>query len=476
MLLLMIVQHWSAFQKPPMSVHTWRQCLTLAVARNFHEESMNILRPRVDQRLDTDGITGMQFPSYEYVLALVYQLTGEKILVSRIFSLLLVFGSSIALYRIVLILKANQILAYCTAWLLPWSPDIFYHSVNALPDILALCAAMWSFFFYFKWRRVERDSQLWIGLLLITLAGLTKIQFLAFGIPLAIHAIFDLKNQKLEKREFVKLILGAMTGIGIVLSWYTYARILRANSGLLDVGLVLNPADSFSEGLSILIGNLISDLPELLLNYASFSLFLIGVYHVLKSRKALSPWRIAFMVWILALGMYHLIELDQMKDHAYYMMPYILPLLLVCSEGIEYLLRRSKIVLLILLVAQLLLAEIRIAHRWDEKNRYVPYELTNTEKLAILKSIPKEGLSIVGPDISGVNYFYFLDREGFSFAQTKDLSDITNGEMKIDNFISRGARYLFTSDTQITSNPLFLNRSDSTLSVGNFSVLFLNKD
>lgn len=48
----------------------------MAVARNFYEEDMNILRPRVDRRADTDGITGMQFPSYEWLVVGSYQLLG----------------------------------------------------------------------------------------------------------------------------------------------------------------------------------------------------------------------------------------------------------------------------------------------------------------------------------------------------------------------------------------------------------------
>lgn len=57
------------FSLPPASVHVWRQCNTMAVARNFYEESMNILQPRVDRRNATNGVTGMQFPSYEWLVA-----------------------------------------------------------------------------------------------------------------------------------------------------------------------------------------------------------------------------------------------------------------------------------------------------------------------------------------------------------------------------------------------------------------------
>ena len=37
---------------------------------------MNILQPRVDRRNATNGVTGMQFPSYEWLVAGGYQLFG----------------------------------------------------------------------------------------------------------------------------------------------------------------------------------------------------------------------------------------------------------------------------------------------------------------------------------------------------------------------------------------------------------------
>ena len=83
--------HLPFLNRPPESQHGWRQCSTLAVARNFYQEEMNPFRPRVDQRFQSDGVTGMHFPSYEYVLAGIYHLTGEKYWVHRCYSFLILF-------------------------------------------------------------------------------------------------------------------------------------------------------------------------------------------------------------------------------------------------------------------------------------------------------------------------------------------------------------------------------------------------
>ena len=45
--------HVKYIDLPPVGFHQWRQTQTLSVARNYYEEGMNILQPRVDNRGDT---------------------------------------------------------------------------------------------------------------------------------------------------------------------------------------------------------------------------------------------------------------------------------------------------------------------------------------------------------------------------------------------------------------------------------------
>jgi hypothetical protein len=96
--------HLPFMNLPPQSIHVWRQCSTLAVARNFYEEDMNILKPRLDDRMDRDGVTGMQFPSYEYLVALGYELFGEHNWVYRSVSFPIYCLGSWVIYELFFIL------------------------------------------------------------------------------------------------------------------------------------------------------------------------------------------------------------------------------------------------------------------------------------------------------------------------------------------------------------------------------------
>lgn len=93
---------------PPCSIHVWRQCNTLAVAQNFHDESFNILEPRVDRRFEADGITGTAFPIYEWILALIYKVTRIHYWGHCLLSLFITIAAIIFLivfYRILLLIN-----------------------------------------------------------------------------------------------------------------------------------------------------------------------------------------------------------------------------------------------------------------------------------------------------------------------------------------------------------------------------------
>ncbi len=55
---------------------SWRECDYAAVARNFHREGMNILRPRIDWRGDGPGFAEMELPVLPWAMAALYKVFG----------------------------------------------------------------------------------------------------------------------------------------------------------------------------------------------------------------------------------------------------------------------------------------------------------------------------------------------------------------------------------------------------------------
>ncbi len=450
---LIIVSHAAFLTLPPKSMHLWRQCNTLAMARNLFEEGMNPLLPRVDNRLDTDGITGSQFPSFEFGLASLYWITGEQFWVQRSYCLLLAIFGMLGMYALAKQLTGNRLFSVLVAWTYAWSPLLFYYSITALPDDLALPCSIWGLFFFLKWVEQwvihEQNNTVWMigSLVLLTLTGLTKIQYLAVGFFMATY--LGLQKDKLRLSHWL-----VFSGFGIIccalsITWYLYANYLIEISGLKDFGLEFKPEDNFRRGLSTLFSNLTQNLPESLLNYASFGLLLAGCFYLFHSRNGNRTIRMSLFSWSLAFCCYHIIELRQMEYHDYYMMAYLPLLALASAYGAWHLFQTKwKHYALLLVLIQPALAFVRIVpsrfltEETDDKQVFYQQEPLNR----LQHCVPQNALCVVGPDDSRCIYFYFLNKKGFGFGQ----EGIQGAQLK--EYIQRGARYLYISENQIAEN------------------------
>lgn len=469
--------HAPFFQLPPSSLHVWRQCNTMAVARNFYEESMDILKPRVDRRNATDGVTGMQFPSYEWLVAGGYQLFGFHEALPRLLNWVIYMLGVVAFYHLVKQMSGIVWVGAVGAWGLAWSPELFYHGINALPDVLALTASIAGLFWFGRWRESRQVSYLMLSLLAVTLGGLTKLQYLVVGFPIAVFVLRDLLQRRYSWVELCELLSYAIVAVGVTLAWYAYALRLIARSGLTDFGLETRPATDVATALFILQRNLISDLPEVLLGYGSLLLFVVGLWRLVRHAPFWHPWFGPGLAWGLALLAYYFIELNQMRNHAYYLLPLLPVLLLLAAWGGAWLQRfpRARPLLLVALLVQPLWAVARIDWgRWVHHSPDVPLELFNpASRAALEKATPAGALCVVGPDDSGCIDFYFLHKKGFGFDQPGQLTAIgyTSGHPYLADCVAEGARYLYINDTTSLRDARVLPYLDREITrVGNFRV------
>lgn len=467
----------------PRSVHVWRQANTLAVARNFAQEDMDILNPRVDRRLDSNGVTGMQFPSYEYIVAVGYKLFGIHNWVHRLISLLISFWGAFGMYLLAKYLIKNDIAAGFAGLAYLFSPDLYYFGFSALPDILALACSVWGLYYFIKWfigsstnslpdtRYPILDSSYITSLFLISMAGLTKIQFLAIGFFIAPYVLM---NADIAKKRIISLVIFGITACAIPLLWYRRSVALIKSSGLEDFGITFRPESDWKKGLSTITQNLVSDLPDLLLNYASYVLFIIGIYFFFKNRFWKSKWFLPMGLWTTALIAYHIIELAQMNVHSYYMMPYLPVLFLIVAYGVKHfsLKNPNSLLLVILLIISPILTGLRIIpSRFTKTNPGIPLELYNSNtRTELINAAPQNALCIVGPDISGCIYFYHLEKKGFGFNDLSELNQNLGNETRIENYIHRGATYLYTNDSSALQRDEILKHFELVKNVESFYV------
>jgi hypothetical protein len=480
LLFLNILIHLPFLSFPPLSIHTWKQCNIMATSRNFYEEDMNILKPRVDRRLDTDGVTGMHFPLYENLVAMLWKITGFNETVPRVFTLIIFSFCIWVFYELCFIIFRSGFMAAVGAWSLCWSPELFYHSINALPDILAFASALSGLYFFLKWDDSRKIHFIFWAILFTTIAGLTKLPNLIIGFPIAAIVIKGLIQKKYISRDFLLLALFALVSLGISFTWYFYSIKLQEDSGLMDFALFVKPLEDWTKALPILERNLISDMIELFLNFAGFALFCFGLLSIFKNKKWHSVWFIPVMAWIAGMLIHYLINLRMMDVHQYYLIP-LFPVLFFCAAlGANYLLEKKYTIFLVLLLCiQPVLAAIRIIPpRWINANKSEPHEFYNkTLRAELENATPLKDLIITGPEDSGCILFYFLHKKGFGFLYPTELLELQpNKKTKIKDYIDRGAKYLYTNNPEVYNNNNLKPYFGRTIKVvGSFRVIELKQ-
>lgn len=465
-IILNFILHVFFMDRPPNSVHTWRQSHTLAVARNFYEEDMNIFKPRVDNRKLTNGVTGMQFPSMEYVFALAYHITGERFWVARFLTWCMFIAGALGLFAWIKAWLNNENIAYYSTVIFMFIPELFYHCINPLPDILALSASIWALYFYVKFQQNKTWQNILFCTFFATLSGLTKIQYLAIGFFMI--TIFFMRIRSYSWLDLLKLSIFGIITVSVSILWYRYAIHLIRSSGLSDFGLETRPAKEWKVIQEILEQNIISDLPELLLGFTSFILFVYGLFHI-RTVIRQKLYFIPMLVWSIALILYHAIELSQMKYHQYYMMPYLPVLALIAGYGMQKITQSSKKWLryagYMCFYLVPVIAVIRIyPARWIIKDHYLPDELyyTNSQQ-ELRKSVPDTALCLIGPDASGAIFPYMLHKKG---AVVLQCGDIITEFKKYQPYI----QYLYWYEKECQLPTEIAAQTTLIRKVGNFSV------
>ncbi len=447
--------HSPHFRKDIMSFHSWRQTQTQATINNFYEEDSNILNPRRLARGAGDGIKRMEFPLMQWLIASSYHLFGQSVMVSRLFMFLLSLLGILGMYRLLLALFSKPLLAAIGAWAFTFSPSFYFYSINPQPDLMALSATLWGAAFFFDWHRQQKAMQLWLAALFLAIGTLCKLPFGAYYLLPMVYFLKQWRNSiKPKNLEAAAVFLVFAL---FPLAWYLWV-IPQWDDNPIIWGMLENQS-AFSKLLYYLQFNLISTLPELLLNYGSVAFFLAGFYFM-KKRKAFQNNRfdplLGVSITVLA---YYLFEANAIAQvHDYYLFPFLPLLFILVGYGAYHLLQQQAqfwryFVGFALLILPLT-CYLRMKDRWNpDSPGFNPDLLTYKKELAT--AVPAEALVISGYDVSSCIFLYYIDKKGWSF---------TDGHLsgaQLDERIAQGAEYLYIDEASYTERAEVQARLDT---------------
>ena len=217
--LISLGMHFNHFRKDLMSFHVWRQTQTQTTIDNFYKEDMNILHPRINDRGEGDGIFRMEFPLEQWLVACLYKVFGQDLIITRIFMFVTGLFAVWGMYHLFFALFRIELPALAVAWAFNFSPSFYYYTINPLPDNLALCLSIWGMRAFFYWVHNRKMNLVWISGLLLATGALCKLPFiLYFSVPV-IYSIFQKYLQK-NKSFSAKAVFLHLLFLILPLSWY----------------------------------------------------------------------------------------------------------------------------------------------------------------------------------------------------------------------------------------------------------------
>jgi hypothetical protein len=464
--------HYRHFSKELIGIHAWRQTQTQSTINNFSEEDMNILNPRRNERGNGDGIFRMEFPVMQWLTAATFKVFGNHLIITRIFMFIIGILSVLGMYNLLKALFQNDIIAVIGAWAFNFSPSFYYYTINPLPDNLALCCSLWGIAFFFSWIRKNNWFLLPVSGLLLSLGTLCKLPFILYYlVPLTYFILISGRQKPLKSH--VMNIFNVFIFLIFPLSWYIAVIPQWHGNGI--VKGVLDNKFPYMDILDYLQHNLISTLPELLLNYGSVLFYIAGFYFLIKRKSFKNKMFPVLAIWSLGILAYFLFEINMIaKIHDYYLFPFYPVLFILVSYGAYNLLNLEKrffryLTMLLLLILPLT-AFLRMQNRWDTNSPGFNKDLLEY-KIELRKAAPKNALCVIGNDQSHFIFFYYIDKKGWGF--DNDNLDAQNLKM----MIREGAEYLYTDSRAIENKKEIVQMFDTLiLEKGTVKVYRLKKD
>jgi hypothetical protein len=363
LLLIYFFTHLYKISDPPNGYHAWRESDTAAVAEAFYKETKNIFQPRIHHRQDKIGITGMEFPIYNYAVGLLYHIWG------------------------------------------------FQHYV---PRMLTIIMSLLG-------RMEERSStqHFIISLSLIILGALIKPTALAVGLPMAVYLLFFKYRGRFNAIFKPKYLLFLGISILLPLAWNFYARYLKSKYALdafylggdqIGYWVNTNWGDFFKKVYRTWLFEVYLGIPVVVG-------LIVGIF---SARRVGPPLKI-FFSWILGCFlMFFVVSQHMSNHHDYYGLILIPPLMIVAAYYIESLWSSGKKILKVIFLVVVIGSAIYVWPRIDQRyGDFTEQDFFHTRQL-INRYIPRD-TRVTVEDASPSIELYRLDRMGWTFSP--DASD-----------------------------------------------------
>ncbi len=412
--------------------HKWRQADTASVARNYFQESPNFFKPRIDVRKDKSGITGMEFPIYNYTTSIIYRVFNKEWFGwGQILSLLFGIGCLIQLFKIIKQLNINLDHKFTLAFALFMSDLFFRYSTRFMPETTALFMGLSGNFFFFKWLTTKKTKDWFLSWLFLSISILIRPYMTGLCLPVLVYVI----NKIIKKNiDFWAIILGIFILIPFYMWYFIYCPYLNDTFGLRYFFMGISIKEGILSYLSLdLWLGMIKKLFEDVVGWLLLPFFIYGIVLVLKGIKKFSIIHISYIFGVplivflglpIVIGKHYIV-------HSYYLFAAIPAASIFVAIALNNILKKwRKSWIFLILIFLTFFATHFYTYR---KNK----DLKELEKI-----IPRINGESTIKDLFVVEnngqpiYLYFINRKGWSI----DKYSIHDSE-KLKYYYNKGAKF-----------------------------------
>lgn len=393
---------------PILEFYPSRQIQTADIARNFLQNDFNILNPTVSYY--GSGYTPflIEFPGYNFLIAILYKFFGTFEVIGRYVSLTGWLISIILIYKIALKISSKTV-AYISALFYCMSPLSVLVSRAFQPDQWMLTfslAGIYSMPLYKK----NKMFYFYLSSILVSASILIKLPAVIFTLIPIYYLILRSKSNISKFHKGFYLLIALLPAF----LWFTYAY-LRNQTGLPTAG---NFSISNWFSLEVFLNtryylNIFGFQYNLVLLPIGIFLFIFGVF-----RKPVERERFLYF-WLGSVIIYFLIFNKHAMTHEYYHLPFLPIASIFIGLGLNGIIERldnlivPKYVFLIFLSVILFVLMIppTLQKAYKPINRFTVVEQT----AKAIKTITKPDDLIIGSIDAGPALVYYANRSGWSF-------------------------------------------------------------
>jgi 4-amino-4-deoxy-L-arabinose transferase-like glycosyltransferase len=213
-IVLLFISRLENITIPPFDWDTWRQTLTMTIARNLYEVDANILFPRIDTGANGEGIFAGEFPIFNYLIFIFYKIFGYNDWFGRLINLTVSSAGMWFFYQIVKRLSSEKIAFYATLF---YGVSVtFKYARKTMPDSFALSLVFMGVYFALLYLEKQRFRDITLCFLLTTLGLLSKMPSLC----VLVFLIVPMLNQSIPLKTRTQLGLTLGVSVGIMSLWY----------------------------------------------------------------------------------------------------------------------------------------------------------------------------------------------------------------------------------------------------------------